>query len=206
MSGHNKWSQIRHKKGASDVKRGKIFSKILRAISIAAKSEANPPAPAGRRQKRASPGAGGSPSSTGRQFSPRLRSAIETAKEYLVPLGNIERAISKASDQKDLSEMVIEAYGPEGIAIIIEAVTDNTNRTIAEVKKILSDHEAKIANPGSVLWAFDAPIPGNAKASEWKAKFPQSISEESKTKLEKLIEALDEHDDVQHITTNTVLS
>ena len=178
MSGHNKWSQIKNKKGVADVKRGKVFSKLLRAISIAAKTEANP------------------------QFNPRLRSAVETAKEYLVPLDNIERAISKASEQKDLSEMVIEAYGPEGSAIIIEAITDNTNRTISEVKKILNDSGAKFANQGSVLLAFDAPIPGNAEANEWKAKFPQSISEESKAKLEKIIEALDEHDDVQNIFTN----
>lgn len=178
MSGHNKWSQIKNKKGVADVKRGKIFSKLLRAISIAAKTEPNP------------------------QFNPRLRSAVDTAKEYLVPLDNIERAISKASEQKDLSEMIIEAYGPEGSAIIIEAITDNTNRTIAEVKKILSDQDAKFATQGSVLWAFDAPIKGNAEATEWKAKFPQAISEDSKIKLEKLIEALDEHDDVQNIFTN----
>jgi YebC/PmpR family DNA-binding regulatory protein len=180
MSGHNKWSQIKHKKGVSDVKRGNLFSKLLRAISIAAKDEPNP------------------------QFNPRLRTAVETAKEALVPAENIERAINKASEQKDLSEMVIEAYGPEGSAIIIEAITDNTNRTISEVKKILSDHGAKFANQGSVLWAFDAPIKGNPEAAEWKAKFPQSISEESKEKLEKLIEALDEHDDVQNVFTNIV--
>jgi len=207
MSGHNKWSQIKNKKGVADVKRGKVFSKMLRAISIAAKSEPN------------------------QQFNPRLRSAVETAKEYLVPLDNIERAINKASDQKDLSEMVIEAYGPEGSAIIIEAITDNTNRTISEVKKILSDHDAKFANQGSVLWAFEQiaderglnadlrgkwkpgseslATPPQAENSEkgqtstaWKAKFPQSISEESKAKLEGIIEALDEHDDVQNIFTN----
>jgi len=178
MSGHNKWSQIKHKKGASDAKRGNLFSKLLRAISIAAKTESNP------------------------QFNPRLRSAIETAKENLVPLENIEKAINKASEQKDLSEMIIEAYGPEGVAIIIEAVTDNTNRTISEVKKILSDHDAKVANPGSVLWAFDAPIPGNTEANKWVAKFPQKISDESKEKLEKLIDDLDEHDDVQNVFTN----
>jgi len=177
MSGHNKWSQIKHKKGVSDVKRGNMFSKLLRAISIAAKDEPNP------------------------QFNPRLRTAVETAKEYLVPLDNIERAITKASEQKDLEEMVIEAYGPEGSAIIIEAITNNTNRTISEVKKILSDHGAKFANQGSVLWAFDAPVKGSENA-EWKAKFPQAISEDSKAKLEKLIEALDEHDDVQNIFTN----
>lgn len=177
MAGHNKWSQIKNKKGVADAKRGKMFSKILRAISIAAKTEPNP------------------------QFNPRLRTAIETAKNNLVPLDNIERAVNKASEQKDLSEMVIEAYGPEGIAMIIEAVTDNTNRTISEVKKILSDHNSKIANPGSVLWAFEAPIKGSGE-SGWKAKFPQKISAESQEKLAKLIEDLDEHDDVQKITTN----
>jgi YebC/PmpR family DNA-binding regulatory protein len=179
MSGHNKWSQIKHKKGVSDVKRGRVFSKLLRAISIAAKDEPNP------------------------QFNPRLRTAVETAKEALVPAENIERAINKASEQKDLSEMIIEAYGPEGSAIIIEAITDNTNRTISEIKKILSDHGAKFANQGSVLWAFTAPIKGSENA-EWTAKFPQSISEESKIKLNALIEALDEHDDVQNIFTNTI--
>lgn len=178
MSGHNKWSQIKNKKGIADVKRGKMFSKLLRAISIAARTEASP------------------------QFNPRLRTAIETAKENLVPLDNIEKAINKASEQKDLIEMTIEAYGPEGAAIIIQAVSDNTNRTIAEVKKILNDHGAKLANPGSVLWAFDAPISG--QSDKWKAKFPQSISSDSKTKLEKLIEYLDEHDDVQNISTNTI--
>ena len=178
MSGHNKWSQIKNKKGVADIKRGRVFSKILRAISIAAKAEPNP------------------------QFNPRLRTAIETAKTNLVPLDNIERAINKASEQKDLSEMVIEAYGPEGSAIIIEAITDNTNRTISEVKKILNDHGAKFANQGSVLWAFDAPIKGNAEATTWKAKFPQKISDDSKNKVERLIEALDEHDDVQNIMTN----
>ncbi|MEK7462826.1 MAG: YebC/PmpR family DNA-binding transcriptional regulator [Patescibacteria group bacterium] len=207
MSGHNKWSQIKNKKGVADVKRGKVFSKMLRAISIAAKSEPNP------------------------QFNPRLRSAIETAKEYLVPLDNIERAINKASEQKNLSEMVIEAYGPEGSAIIIEAITDNTNRTISEVKKILNDHDAKFANQGSVLWAFEKTTnnyeasidsheewkpgseslatPPKAECSEdgqtstaWKAKFPQKISDDAKVKIEGLIEALDEHDDVQNIFTN----
>jgi len=177
MSGHNKWSQIKHKKGAADAKRGNLFAKLLRAISIAAKAEPNP------------------------QFNPRLRSAVEKARENLVPSDNIEKAISKASEQKDLSEMVIEAYGPEGAAIIVTAVTDNTNRTIAEVKKILSDHDAKFANPGSVLWAFNAPIAGNPE-TEWKAKFPQKISEAAEQKMEKLIEDLDAHDDVQDVFTN----
>src|SRR3989338_11296018 len=109
MSGHSKWSQIKHKKGTTDQKRGQLFSKLLKAISIAAKKEPNP------------------------LYNPRLRSVIEKAKENSVPQENIERAISKASEEKNLDEVIIEAYGPEGAALIIQGVTDNTNRTVAEV-------------------------------------------------------------------------
>ena len=172
MSGHNKWSQIKTQKGITDKKRGQLFSKILKAISIAAKTEANP------------------------QFNPRLRSAMETAKEFNVPLDNIERAVSKASETKNLEDVVVEAYGPEGVALIIEAITDNTNRTIAEIKHVLTENNAKIAHPGSVLWSFEKTTEG------WKAKFPQAISASAKEQVSKLIEALEEHDDVQNITTN----
>ncbi|MEK9186468.1 MAG: YebC/PmpR family DNA-binding transcriptional regulator, partial [Patescibacteria group bacterium] len=98
MSGHNKWSQIQHKKGVVDKKRGATFSKLLNAVSIAARSGPNP------------------------DFNPRLRSVIEKAKENKVPQENIERAISKASENKNLEELTIEAYGPEGSALIIEAI------------------------------------------------------------------------------------
>src|SRR3989344_3166194 len=122
MSGHSKWSQIKHKKGEADQKRGVAFSKLLNAISVAAKSEPNP------------------------DFNPRLRTAIEKAKEANVPKDNIERAINKAKEGDALEEILIEAYGPEGVAVIIEAITDNSNRTISEIKNILAKHEAKIAN------------------------------------------------------------
>ncbi|MBU4348099.1 YebC/PmpR family DNA-binding transcriptional regulator [Patescibacteria group bacterium] len=189
MSGHNKWSQIKHKKGATDAKKSKLFSKLLHAISIAAKTEPNP------------------------QFNPRLRTAVETAKEKLVSLENIENAINKASEQKNLEEMTIEAYGPEGVAIIIKAITDNTNRTISEIKKILTDYEAKLANPGSVLWGFSAEgLPacpardqgGSASGGDttWKSKFPQNISSESKNKIEQLITELENYEDTQNVFTN----
>ncbi|MDD5430978.1 MAG: YebC/PmpR family DNA-binding transcriptional regulator [Candidatus Pacebacteria bacterium] len=174
MSGHNKWSQIKNKKGAADLKRGKIFSKILRAISIAAKTEPNI------------------------QFNPRLRAAVDIAKENQVPLENIERAINKASEEKNLEDLVIEAYGPEGSALIILAITDNRNRTIAEIKSILSDNNSKMANQGSVLWSFNPPAEGKS----WTPKFPQAISEESKQKLEKLLTELDEHEDIQDVITS----
>ena len=172
MSGHSHWKQIQQKKGSADQKRGQIFSKLLRAISAAAKQEPNP------------------------DFNPRLRSAIETAKQNNVPNDNIERAVKKASEEKNLEDLTVEAYGPEGAALIIEAITDNRNRTISEIKHILSENGAKIANPGTVLWAFEK------KDGEWKPKFPQQISDKNKKKLSDLIAALEEHDDVQNITAN----
>ena len=172
MSGHNKWSQIKNQKGVADKKRGQLFSKLLKAISAAAKTESNT------------------------DFNPRLRSAMEKAKENNVPQENIERAISKASEEKNLEDLTVEAYGPEGAALIIEAITDNRNRTISEIKHILSENGAKIANPGTVLWAFEK------KDGEWKPKFPQQISDKNKKKLSDLIAALEEHDDVQNITAN----
>ncbi|MBU6141802.1 YebC/PmpR family DNA-binding transcriptional regulator [Patescibacteria group bacterium] len=172
MSGHNKWSQIKNQKGAADKKRGLLFSKLLKAIAIAAKADPNP------------------------QFNPRLRSAIDQAKKANVPQDNIDRAVSKASEEKPLEDVVVEAYGPEGVALIIEGITDNTNRTIAEVKHLLSEHNAKIATPGSVLWSFEK------KDGVWQAKFPQAISDTAKAQIAELVEALNDHDDVQLVTTN----
>lgn len=173
MSGHSKWSQIKHQKGAADLKRGQVFSKLLKAIAIAAKNESNP------------------------QFNPRLRSAIEKAKENNVPQENIERAISRASEEKNLEDLVIEAYGPEGVQLLIEAVTDNRNRTISEIKHLLTEQNGKMANPGSVLWAFQK------NESGWQAKFPKKISDLAKEKLNQLVAALEEHENVQKVITNT---
>lgn len=182
MSGHSKWSQIKHQKGAADQKRGQLFSKLLRAISAAAKTDPNS------------------------QFNPRLRSAVEKAKENNVPQENIERAINKAGEEKNLEELLIEAYGPEGAALIIEAITDNRNRTVSEIKKILSENEGKIASPGSVLWGFSAKggfdSGGEKNPNGWSPKFPQSVSELAKEKIRKLTASLEDHEDVQKVTTN----
>jgi YebC/PmpR family DNA-binding regulatory protein len=171
MSGHNKWSQIQHQKSATDKKRSVLFSKMLNAISIAARSEPNP------------------------DFNPHLRSLVEKARENNVPQGNIERAINKKSEVDQLEELVIEAYGPGSVAIIINCITDNHNRTISEIKHLLSENEAKLAEQGSVRWAFEGDQP----------KFPQTISAEDKIKIEKLIKELEERDDTQKITTNLKL-
>lgn len=135
MSGHSKWSQIKHKKGISDVKKGKIFSKLARIITIAAR------------------GKGGDA-----ETNSSLRMAIEKARSFNMPQENIERAIKKGIGEIEgvkFEEFLMEAYGPEGIALIIEGTTDNKNRTISEIKFLLSEHNGKMAQSGSVLWLFE---------------------------------------------------
>lgn len=176
MSGHSHWAGIKYKKGTADQKRSKIFSKLLNTISIAAKIEINP------------------------QFNPKLRTAIGKAQRNNIPKDNIKRAIKRASENKDLEELIIEAHGPEGAAILIEAVTDNRNRTISEIKKILSDNNAKFGEQGSVQWAFEW-VEGEHE--NWKAKFKQDVSESALQKIKVLAEKLEDRDDVQNIYTNT---
>lgn len=176
MSGHNKWSQIKDRKGAADKKRSQLFSKILNSIAVAAKENPNP------------------------EYNPKLRSAIEKAKENKVPQENIDRAVNKASEAKNLEEVIIEAYGPEKTALIIEAITDNKNRTISEIRHLLESNEAKMAEVGSVRWSFDLPAGGG----EWKPKFQQSLSDSGKQKIASLIEKLEDHNDVQKVITNAI--
>lgn len=135
MSGHSKWSQIKYKKSITDVKKGKIFSKLSREISVAAREK------------------GGDP-----ETNPKLRLVIEKAKEFNIPKENIERAIKRGAGELEgttLEEVIYEAYGPGGIAIIIEGITDNKNRTLSEIKNILSIHNGKLAGGGSVSYLFE---------------------------------------------------
>lgn len=135
MSGHSKWAQIKHKKAATDAKKGQVFSKMSRMITIAAKEK------------------GGDPS-----MNPKLRMFVEKARSLGLPKENIERAIKKATDTtsgESLEETRYEAYGPGGIAILIDCVTDNKNRTTAEIKHILSEYGGKFAQQGSVEWLFE---------------------------------------------------
>lgn len=176
MSGHSKWSQIKHQKGVTDQKRGELFSKLLNAVSIAAKGNPNP------------------------QFNPRLRAAILKAKENNVPLENIDRAIKRALEShKNLEELIFEAYGPGGAAILIKAVSDNKNRTIAEVKKILGESNGKWAESGSVIWAFEKTAEG------WRVKFNQPLDEEGKTKLKALLQDLRSQEDILEVYVNAEL-
>lgn len=176
MAGHNKWKQIKDRKGVVDAKRGRNFSKILRAIAVAARPDPNP------------------------EFNPRLRSMIAQAREYKIPNENIERVINKSQENSNFEELRVEAYGPEGSALIIEIITDNRNRIVQELRKILGEHETKIAEQGSVLWTFNAPT---AESFEWTPKFQQPISEEGRQKLDALIEVIEGLEDVQKVITNT---
>lgn len=148
-----------------------MFSKFLRAISVMAQNDPDP-------SRNAS-----------------LRAAIERAQENNVPKDNIDRAIKKSSEAKDLDCLILEGYGPDGIAIIITATTNSRNRTVAEIKKIIADHHGKWADPGSVLWAF------NKSDDGWVAKFPQETSQETTETMNNLVEALDDHDDVDDVYT-----
>jgi YebC/PmpR family DNA-binding regulatory protein len=134
MSGHSKWATIKRKKGAIDAARGRLFTRLIREIAMAARS-------------------GGDP-----EGNPRLRLAIETARKNSMPIDNIKRAVARGSGQDSdggsLDEMVYEGYGPGGIAVIIEAVTDNRNRTVAEIRHLLQRNGGAMAEAGAVSWNF----------------------------------------------------
>jgi len=134
MSGHNKWSSIKHRKGAQDAKRGKIFTKIIKEISVAAKLGGADPA-----------------------ANPRLRTAIDKAKAENMPKDNMERAIKKAlgGDAENYDEVRYEGYGPGGVAVIVEALTDNRNRTASDVRATFTKSGGNLAETGAVSFMFD---------------------------------------------------
>ena len=135
MSGHSKWATIRHKKGAADAKRGKLFSKLIKEITIAARI------------------GGGDPDT-----NPRLRTAVLKAKAANMPTDNVDRAVKKGTGElggEDYSELVYEGYGPGGVAILVEALTDNKNRTAADVRSIFNKHGGNLGESGSVAYLFN---------------------------------------------------
>lgn len=135
MSGHSKWSTIKRKKAVVDAKRGKIFTKLIKEITIAARE------------------GGGDING-----NPRLRLAVDNAKAQNMPADNIERAIKKATGELEgvqYHELTYEGYGPAGIAIMVEVATDNKNRTVAEVRHLFSKHGGSMGEGGSVAWMFD---------------------------------------------------
>jgi YebC/PmpR family DNA-binding regulatory protein len=136
VSGHSKWSSIKHKKGAADAKRGQLFSKLSRAIIVAAKE--------------------GGPDPSGNLA---LQNAIEKARSYSMPKDNIERAIARGSgsdaEAASFETVVYEGYGPEGVAVLVEALTDNRNRTASEVRHAFTKHGGNLGTTGAVAWQFE---------------------------------------------------
>ena len=244
MSGHSKWANIKNRKASVDKKRGKLFSKLSKIITVATKEK------------------GGDI-----QMNPRLRTAIETAKAANMPQDNIEKAVKKGTGELEgaiLEEFTYEAYGPGNSAIIIEGITDNKNRMVAEIKHLLDQYKGKFANPGNVLWMFEKIgkiVMDNFENNEileliaidagaedikkedgkimiftkpenlyelkksleentalknihvesadiaWQPKATiEIIDEKTKNSLENLLEALEEHDDVQNVFTNATLN
>jgi len=232
MSGHSKWSQIKHKKAASDAKRGVLFGKFSRAISIAARD--NPDT----------------------ETNQRLQDIIQRARAANMPNDNIERAVRKGShkDAAILSEIRIELHGPGDVAILVHAITDNRNRTIMEIRKLASSYGGRIVAQGAVSWMFDrmiffcvriaadveaqqlAAIDAGAEdvrqergalfllvspeASEgvrvamgeavmesdvcWVARSRQAVPEEAVGAFQSLVEVLEEHADVQEVATSAL--
>ncbi len=176
MSGHNKWSKIKHKKAATDAAKSKIFGKMANLIAIESKK------------------------ANGDTSSPGLRAAIDSAKAVSMPKDNIDRAIAKGNSAETaaLESVLYEMYGPGGTAVLIDILTDNRNRTAAEMRHLLSKLAGyELATPGSAAWAFTKNIEGGYEATTI-----VEISDDDGEKLEKLMEALDEHDDVQEVYTN----
>jgi len=136
MSGHSKWHSIRHQKGVADARRGQLFTKLTREIIVAVREGGSNP-----------------------EANFRLRLAIQRARDNNMPMDNIERSIKKGSGEMGgvtLTELVLEGYGPSGIAILVEALTDNRNRTIQDIRSTFSRHGSSLGESGCVSWLFDA--------------------------------------------------
>ena len=174
MAGHSKWKQIKNKKAATDSKKSKIFTKLIRLITVEAKK------------------------SNGKEDAPGLRAAIEKAREANMPSENVERAIKKATDTSSsaMEPVMYEAYGPGGCALIIEGLTDNRNKAAAEVRHILSKHGFELAVSGSATWAFEK------TGSEWSPKTTVALEESDAVKLQEIVSELEDNDEVQEVFTN----
>jgi YebC/PmpR family DNA-binding regulatory protein len=236
MSGHSKWSTIKRKKAVIDAKRGKIFSKLIKEITVAARQ------------------GGGDIDG-----NPRLRLVVDNAKSANMPMDNIDRAIKKATGEVEGAqylELTYEGYGPGGVAVLVESVTDNKNRTVAEVRHSLNKHGGSLGETGSVAWMFDRKgviaLASQGKTEDdimelvldagaediqteedffeitsaiedfenvrkaildsgleienaslqWIAKNTVEISGDAAEKLEKMIDAIEDNDDVQNLYTN----
>lgn len=176
MAGHSKWAQIKRQKATTDAAKSRTFSRFARLLAIESKK------------------AGGNIA------APGLAAAITRAKAANMPKDNIERAIAKGAskDAGALEQILYEAYGPGGAALLVDALTDNKNRTTQELKHLLSKHGVELASPGAASWAFAKQADGSYAANEPRMELSDSDTE----KFDALMEALDEHEDVQRVFTN----
>jgi len=151
MAGHNKWSKVKHRKGAADAKRSKIWTKIIREITISSRLGGEDPA-----------------------SNPRLRKAVDDARSANMPKDNIIRAISKGSggEGDNLEEVVYEGYGPNGVALVVECMTDNRNRTLSDVRTVIQKKGGNLGAPGSVLFGFNKKGQFTFDKAANKAKIP----------------------------------
>lgn len=180
MSGHSKWNNIKNKKGAADAKRGKIFSQLSKNIRLAVKE-----------------GKSGDP-----RFNPGLRLMIEKAKSVNMPNENIQRAIDRGLGKGKggmIEQMVYEGYAPGGIGLIIVAMSDNHQRTAAEVRNILSKAGGSLGSPGSAMFMFEF------RDDEYFPSMPMQLTEERQIeKLEELIDQLRNNEDVEDVFTSGI--
>ncbi|NMB92460.1 MAG: YebC/PmpR family DNA-binding transcriptional regulator [Parcubacteria group bacterium] len=171
MSGHSKWAKVKYQKAAKDPKRGQAFSKITNLITVASRDGADI------------------------NTNPKLRLAVEKAKELGMPKENIERAIERGSgtgaEAKQLEELMCEAYGPGGTAILIQAITDNKNRTLAELRHLLSSYDAKMANSGSVRYMFKETGRLTIPKNKWDEDLELKIIEQGAEDIKELPETIE---------------
>ena len=206
MSGHSKWSTIKHKKAQKDARRGKIFTKLIKEITVSARM-------------------GGGDINA----NPRLRTAVLTARQNSMPSDNIERAIKKGTGELEgvtYEEITYEAYGPGGVAMLVQSLTDNRNRTVADLRSMIAKHGGNLAEANAVAWMFqkrglltieragidedkvmEVALEGAkiAVASAEVTMLPQStvpLTGKHAEQMVKLLEALEDHDDVQSVSSN----
>lgn len=183
MAGHSKWKQIKHKKAANDQEKAKIFSKLSKLITIGVVD------------------GGGATDPT---LNLKLRLAIDKARQANMPKDKIERAIEKGSgpDKNNLKEAIYEGFGPHGVALVIHATTDNSNRTVHEVRAIIEKHGGKLGSQGAVSYLFQV---SHAPELEYTPLFNVDIADkDTSEKILSLLEALEAQDDVQQVFTNAV--
>ena len=185
MAGHSKWKQIKERKAKTDAAKARVFSKYAKLIANEARA------------------------TKGNRDAPALRAAIERARKDNMPSENIERAIKRAAEKgAALERVTYEAYGPGGVALIIEALTASRNKTSQEIKHVLSENGGNLAGPGAAAWAFEKLDTNtrmganDANGERWRAMTTVPLEDADLEKLDKLVDALEANEEVHEVVTN----